>query len=44
MTSTVAASKEVEEAVSRIQLHKGVEGVLIMTKEGKLSLLQTFSK
>ena len=43
-STTVSASgtiptavSEVEETIARIRSHKGVEGVLIMTQEGKMS-------
>jgi len=39
MTSTHGAAppaiSEIEETMARIQSHKGVEGILIMTKEGE---------
>ncbi len=37
-------SNEVEETLARIRSHKGVEGVLIMTKEGESSGCSEWSK
>ena len=33
-TNTSNNNAEIEEALARIRSHKGVEGILVMTKEG----------
>ncbi len=39
MASSTAA--EVEDTIARIKSHKGVEGVVIMTKEGEIFKFET---
>jgi hypothetical protein len=42
MASSNINASEVEETLARIKSHKGVEGVIIMTKEGKQKYRSTF--